>query len=264
MVLVLAGLSTEQTAACDSSDSWNELRRQRAPIEKHAAPLLLLHHDFWLEGLDTKHRYGFHLRLYHDIWKAEMQDNSSLLSDADRSFFYWLDNGNGSQLELPECSRAQLNTTCVQYCSPHQRYSFEVYCHRSTASTRLYFASSHALVETDELSKWIFVMSRDGKLYVARKNKGFFHHSSFLAGAPIAAAGKVFVTAGVLHAVEPHSGHFKPRLASLSALCQMLEGHGVDMSNIHITKPRKWKDPWPYPLEEEDSVEIGQSDSEYS
>ncbi|KAG4970187.1 hypothetical protein JHK85_036608 [Glycine max] len=55
------------------------------------------------------------------------------------------------------------------------------------------------LVDTDEKSKWIFVLSTTRTLYVGRKQKGTFQHSSFLSGgATTAAAGRLLAHQGAL------------------------------------------------------------------
>lgn len=47
-------------------------------------------------------------------------------------------------------------------------------------------------------SKWIFVLSTSKNLYVGKKNKGTFQHSSFLAGGATSAAGRLIVENGNL------------------------------------------------------------------
>lgn len=47
-------------------------------------------------------------------------------------------------------------------------------------------------------SKWIFVLSTSKILYVGKKKKGTFQHSSFLAGGATIAAGRLVVDNGVL------------------------------------------------------------------
>lgn len=53
-------------------------------------------------------------------------------------------------------------------------------------------------VDTDGKSKWIFVLSTTRSLYVGRKQKGSFQHSSFLSGAATTAAGRLVAKQGVL------------------------------------------------------------------
>ena len=47
-------------------------------------------------------------------------------------------------------------------------------------------------------AKWIFVLSTSKTLYVGKKKKGTFQHSSFLAGGATLAAGRIVVEQGVL------------------------------------------------------------------
>lgn len=218
----------------------------------------MLHKDFWLEALDPQHRYGFHLRAFHRVWKDAMATRPTPSSTCDdprnNSFFYWLDHGAGRTLELPECSRDALETLRVEYCDEHARRAYEVEFvspstgDQSTASVApvAVYAATQALVQTDEQSKWIFVVALDGKLYVGRKRKGAFHHSSFVAGAPILAAGKLMVKHGRIVAIEPHSGHFKPTLRNLAALCRVLHAAHVDVASIVFVKPKKWTSAWPF------------------
>lgn len=54
------------------------------------------------------------------------------------------------------------------------------------------------LLNTDENSKWIFVLSTARALYVGQKKKGVFQHSSFLSGGATTAAGRLVATDGIL------------------------------------------------------------------
>lgn len=47
-------------------------------------------------------------------------------------------------------------------------------------------------------AKWIFVLSTSRTLYVGKKKKGTFQHSSFLAGGATLAAGRIVVENGIL------------------------------------------------------------------
>lgn len=62
------------------------------------------------------------------------------------------------------------------------------------------------LVNTDEGSKWIFVLSTWRALYVGQKKKGVFQHSSFLSGGATTAAGRLVAHDGVL---EVHIIHYR-------------------------------------------------------
>lgn len=59
----------------------------------------------------------------------------------------------------------------------------------------------------------IFVMSEEGKLYLSKNYAyGKFHHSTFLAGKPVAAAGEMVIEKGIVKIVTDGSGHYQPPL----------------------------------------------------
>ncbi|WP_218581945.1 hypothetical protein, partial [Nocardia cyriacigeorgica] len=54
-------------------------------------------------------------------------------------------------------------------------------------------------------------MDNQGNLYASLHHApGQFHHSSFLAGGPVAGAGELEVIDGVLQLVTDSSGHYRP------------------------------------------------------
>lgn len=66
---------------------------------------------------------------------------------------------------------------------------------------KLSFKQSGELLNTPDEpkgSKWIFVLSTSRILYVGKKKKGSFQHSSFLAGGATLAAGRIIADNGVL------------------------------------------------------------------
>ncbi|CEG38187.1 uncharacterized protein PHALS_08274 [Plasmopara halstedii] len=274
---------TEKTCFSTSSNAlarWRHLRvcmgqltrglkrsRQRNIQEKGERLMCcasILHKDFWLEALDNQHRYGFHLRAFHKAWKHEMAARTS--DSKDTSFFYWLDHGNGRNVNLPECTQHGLRTTRVEYCNAEQRknYLLNFFVNEEDHVVRVRYAVSGCVVHTDKRSKWIFVIDLSGSMYLGRKRKGHFHHSSFVSGAPIFAAGKITIENGIIIAVEPHSGHFKPRLENLEALCSILANQGVAIENIVFIKPKKWTCVWPFPpqphFELEEFVSVSDTD----
>jgi len=74
--------------------------------------------QYFLEMVDHKHRYGSSLRKYHAVWKRD--------TDTDQNFFYWLDYGDGKDVELEECSRKRLDTEQVRYLSREERLQYLV------------------------------------------------------------------------------------------------------------------------------------------
>ena len=72
---------------------------------------------YFLEMVDLKHRYGSSLRSYHAEWKK---------SNTHENFFYWLDHGEGKNVEIPACSRERLEREQVRYLSREERMQYLV------------------------------------------------------------------------------------------------------------------------------------------
>ena len=75
-----------------------------------------------------------------------------------------------------------------------ERESYEVI----VESGKLVYKQNGMLLNTDERSKWIFVLSTVRSLYVGQKKKGVFQHSSFLSGGATTAAGRLVAHDGIL------------------------------------------------------------------
>ncbi|NOQ71998.1 MAG: hypothetical protein GQ574_08350 [Crocinitomix sp.] len=60
-------------------------------------------------------------------------------------------------------------------------------------------------------NKAIFVMSETGEIFISKLDEfGVFHHSSFLSGEKIAAAGEIIIEEGIIKYVNNKSGHYMP------------------------------------------------------
>ncbi|OAL24476.1 hypothetical protein AYO20_10634 [Fonsecaea nubica] len=118
-------------------------RRKRAEanvMRKKTAKMMDL--QYFLEMVDQKHRYGSNLRKYHAYWKTQ---------DTDQNFFYWLDQGDGKNVDLPECSRERLDKEQVRYLSREERLNYLV---KVNEKGLLVWAKNGELVWTkDELFK---------------------------------------------------------------------------------------------------------------
>ncbi|KAK3007453.1 hypothetical protein RJ639_015000 [Escallonia herrerae] len=201
---------------------WTRARTRVAKVGKglskdYKAQKLALRH--WLEAIDPRHRYGHNLHLYYNVW---------FTSQSSQPFFYWLDVGDGREVNLEKCSRTTLQCQCIRYLGPKERDAFEVIIKRG----KLLYSKSGVLVNTLEDSKWIFVLSTSRQLYVGQKKKGLFQHSSFLAGGVTTAAGRLVAHDGVLEAVWPYSGHYHPTEENFMEFISFLEGHHVDLGNV--------------------------------
>lgn len=83
---------------------------------------------------------------------------------------------------------------CLLMGTQQERQVFEVVVENG----KLLYRQSGIPVETDEGSKWIFVLSTTRALYVGPKKKGSFQHSSFLSGGATTAAGRLVAHNGIL------------------------------------------------------------------
>ncbi|CAN6680825.1 unnamed protein product [Malus baccata var. baccata] len=201
---------------------WARARTRAAKVGKglskdEKAQKLALQH--WLEAIDPRHRYGHNLHFYYDLWFE---------SESSQPFFYWLDVGDGKEINLEKCSRTVLQRQCIKYLGPIEREAYEVVLENG----KLLYRQSGVLVNTSEGSKWIFVLSTTRSLYVGQKKKGQFQHSSFLAGGATTAAGRLVARDGVLEAIWPYSGHYHPTEENFMEFISFLEDNHVDLSNV--------------------------------
>ncbi|KAF3357491.1 ATP synthase subunit beta [Verticillium dahliae VDG1] len=73
--------------------------------------------QYFLEMVDLKHRYGSNLRTYHEEWKKH---------DTNENFFYWLDYGEGQNIDMAACPRDRLEREQVRYLSREERQHYLV------------------------------------------------------------------------------------------------------------------------------------------
>lgn len=124
----------ESNMTPEQLEEWKRKRKEaRLEREKIAKAMDL---QYFLEMVDTKHRYGANLRAYHAEWKK---------SDTHENFFYWLDQGGGKYLELPTVSRARLEAEQVRYLSREERQNYLV---KVDAEGRLCWAKNGERITT--------------------------------------------------------------------------------------------------------------------
>ncbi|WP_163827809.1 hypothetical protein [Nocardia cyriacigeorgica] len=88
----------------------------------------------------------------------------------------------------------------------------------------------------------IFVMDNQGNLYASLHHApGQFHHSSFLAGGPVAGAGELEVIDGVLQLVTDSSGHYRPPQRYTHQVVMNLRSRGIPIANNQVQcMARNW------------------------
>lgn len=137
--------SSDSDSDSDSSLSTSEKRRiahqkreeAKARRRKDARMMGL---QYFLEMVDQKHRYGSNLRTYHEEWKK---------ADTKEPFFYWLDYGEGKNLDMTACPRERLDREQVRYLSREER---QYYLVQVDAKGRLCWAKNGERIDTTE--KW--------------------------------------------------------------------------------------------------------------
>jgi hypothetical protein len=211
----------------------------------------------WLEVADSRHRYGSALRPYYEAWIAQGERDRGASTD---NFFRFLDGPDGRDLDLvqhencaPCCryrprddvppprkrpvSRKVLEESILDYCNAERRRQYVV----AVRDGALVWAvdgehwAAGDVVHTGTCDKYIFVMGLDGSLYVNRKVKGRFHHSCFLAGGRVRAAGRIVVLDGRVVFVAAQSGHYKPDPRCVEVVLCVLAASGMDVRDVRVT-----------------------------
>ncbi|KAJ1298630.1 hypothetical protein BS78_01G468700 [Paspalum vaginatum] len=217
---------------------WSRARTRAAKVGKglskdEKAQKLALQH--WLEAIDPRHRYGHNLHYYYQHW---------LHCESKQPFFYWLDIGEGKEVNIEDhCPRWKLLQQCIRYLGPKEREIYEV----MVEDGKMMYKLSRKMVDTFEGprdAKWIFVLSTTRILYIGVKSKGTFQHSSFLAGGATSAAGRLILENGILRAVWPHSGHYRPTEANFREFMNYLKKRNVDLTNVKLSPSEGEEDEW--------------------
>lgn len=186
------------------------------------------------EQIDPRHRYGHNLHYYYDCW---------LRCESKEPFFYWLDVGEGKEINLERCPRLKLLSQCIKYLGPKEREEYEVVIEDG----KFMFKKSRQILDTSDGprdSKWIFVLSTSKNLYVGQKKKGTFQHSSFLAGGATSAAGRLVVEDGILKAIWPHSGHYRPTEENFQEFQSFLKDNNVDLTDVKMSPDEDDEEFW--------------------
>jgi hypothetical protein len=144
------GTSDSESSSSDSSVASHHSRtsqekdaakrRREEARERRKKDAKTMGLSYFLEMVDLKHRYGSNLRIYHEEWKK---------ADTNENFFYWLDHGEGRNIEIEACPRERLDRECVRYLSREERQHYLV---KVDADGRLCWAKNGARIDTTE--KW--------------------------------------------------------------------------------------------------------------
>ena len=150
--------------------------------------------SYWLEMLSPQHGVGFQLSPLFKDWAAS----------GNQALSFW----DYARLNPPWGAKY------VTYFSAQQAETYRV---RFKPDRKLYRVHDDSLYDTDALETcasgpgWaIFVVSPKGDMYSHKHVEGVFHHSSFLGGSAVMAAGEVLVVNGEVRIINSKSGHYLP------------------------------------------------------
>ena len=97
------------------------------------------------------------------------------------------------------------------------------------------FDTTTSMIHTGMTGRSIFVMDEEGNLYASlEQSVGRFHHSSMLAGRPVAGAGELEVHEGVLRLITNNSGHYAPTREMVAQVVDRLRRAGINLTDDQI------------------------------
>ena len=139
--------------------------------------------NLWLEILDPYHRHGFDLSVLYQKWLATPGNKS-----------FWETIGTPEEVEVAYL-RGELGA--VSFAGMHLVGQDGQLWSTRGGST---MASGQG---------WqIFVVSPDGTLYINDHSASEFHHTSFLSGGAVLAAGEIVVDRGLIRCLTAKTGHY--------------------------------------------------------
>jgi len=210
----------------------DEKGRMRSLFSTRAKHANLSGLRYVLEALDPQHRLEHFAGLSYAA-RAWLKEPTELY------FFPWLEQSDNPVYKAPMGQ--------VDYFDEKTRAHYAL----SLGST-IKSAKGNAL-EGDN----IYAVSQSNQFYASgetKTDKGVVHHSSFLAGQAVKAAGHmVFETAGRLKSINLSSGHYRPKPEHMKNALRLLDRAQVDLSDVtaHPTvseqgvNAKKWLDAQP-------------------
>lgn len=214
------GLETAEHKKERVLDSWKLAIKQANIIGKGLLDKndKTLHPEYWQEAIQPDHEPGFLLK---DQVKRWQQDTDNKLN-----FTEWrVEKGLTGQ-----------GIVQVKYCDETERKDYLVNINNGqlTRNGQIFDTKNEETAFSGEGTA-IFVISPDGKMYAGSHEEGEFHHSSFLAGGAIKAAGEMRTDSeGKIIFLSTKSGHYRPGNEEMVEALKSLDSQGVDLANIKV------------------------------
>lgn len=84
-------------------------------------------------------------------------------------------------------------------------------------------------------------MDQRGNIYISMySDRGFFHHSSFVAGEPVSATGEIAISHGVIIEISTSSGHYRPTLELNKQILTVLKKNKINTKKINLTHETRY------------------------
>lgn len=173
--------------------------------------------SYWKERLDPLHRPNTELQ---QLWNEFIKDKNF----GGRDFYTWL------------AANGKVPRQQVAYLSDDSRPAYQI----TFSGTNIVFSAEAQQAGMNEYDgELIFVLDGANNFYFGVKSVGQFHHSSMLAGAPVAGAGTMIVSHRTITEVNNHSGHYKPGMTEMRkiATAMKLRGAAVYAIEMKVYKP---------------------------
>jgi hypothetical protein len=169
----------------------------------------------WIEVFspeDRKRRPGL-IRAYFDKWRQDPQLQGTV------SFNDYVKREEDSDPNHPLKS-----VPILHYCTAEERAQYEATIKPNAAGEAVVDFHGQPL----EDGVYIVILSADNKLYAAQKLKGNLHHSTFVEGKSVLAAGRFVIKNGVLVKFLALSGHYTPGEKMNRIFADYFNNCGVD------------------------------------
>lgn len=205
----------------------------------------------WLETIPTKsgqHIPAYVLRVPYEEWIRNFESDCTM----DPDFMHWLffefvPREEGKERHYPgqyvsrDLSRREMlqviTSQRVRYLNSIERQSKIIRVSRDgylINSLGHYYHTSNESTMHSGVGWAIFVVDRKDQIYAGSHISGHFHHSSFLAGDFVSAAGEIAVYNGQIVAITCKSGHYRPGIQNMVNFLKILYRQGVNLRNLPV------------------------------
>jgi hypothetical protein len=205
-------------------------------LEKTGIKPKVINHEYWIEKiLPEKYSGQFlsFLKMYHAAGRSKLPIELWIKTPRAKECIE-----DFKELIQAEDEYNKIELFQVEYASENERGKYEVSFQRDGENSVLIrnnevFKTSQYLVSDHK--KAIFVMD-DQKMYAHFHKISQFHHSSFLSGGPVAAAGEIITdNEGHIESITNKSGHYKPGKQQMLRALAFLKEQGVNLENVTLS-----------------------------